>query len=192
MNIVVKTLNFPAGQKLEIVHGDITQEPVEAIVNAANSHLLHGGGVAGTISRRGGSRIQQESIAWVRDRGAVSFDAPAYTGSGDLPYRYILHTVGPVWGEGDEDNKLALSVCSTLRLADRLKVGSLSLPAISTGIFGFPKDRAARVILKAISEYFQAEPTSRVHLVRLVLLEKEMVDIVMNEISQEGTKATRQ
>jgi O-acetyl-ADP-ribose deacetylase (regulator of RNase III) len=184
MNIVVKTLNFPAGQKLEVIHGDITREPVEAIVNAANSHLLHGGGVAAIISQRGGPRVQQESIAWVRDRGAVSFDSPAYTGSGDLPYRYILHAVGPVWGEGDEDNKLSRAVRSTLQLADQLKIGSLSLPAISTGIFGFPKDRAARVILQAIADYFQAEPTSRVHLVRFVLFEKDMVDIVVKEIGQ--------
>jgi O-acetyl-ADP-ribose deacetylase (regulator of RNase III) len=182
MNSVVKTMNFPAGQRLELVMGDITQEPVEAIVNAANSRLMHGGGVAGVISRRGGPRVQQESTAWVRDRGAVGFDSPAYTGAGDLPYRYILHAVGPVWGEGDEENKLARTVRSTLELADQLKIGSLSMPAISTGIFGFPKDKAARVILRAVSDYFNTQPTSRVHLVRLALFDQEMVEIFQKAV----------
>jgi O-acetyl-ADP-ribose deacetylase (regulator of RNase III) len=178
-NKVLQFFTFPAGQRLEIVHGDLTQEPVEAIVNAANSHLLHGGGVAAWIVKRGGPRVQAESLAWVRDRGPVSFTSPAYTGAGELPYRFILHAVGPVWGEGDEDHKLATAIISTLDLASQLKINKLSLPAISTGIFGFPKDRAARVMLKTLSQYFQEHPTSFVHQVRLVLFDFETANLFL-------------
>ena len=170
-NKVLQFYPFPAGQRLEIVHGDITQEPVEAIVNAANSHLLHGGGVAGHISKRGGPRVQQESLAWVRDHGPVTFTTPAYTGAGDLPYRFIIHAVGPVWGEGDEDGKLRTTVTSALDLAGSLRIRKISFPAISTGIYGFPMERAARVLLQTFADYFYDHPTSFVTLARLVLLD---------------------
>ena len=93
---VLKTHTFSGGQQLHLVQGDITQEEVGAIVNAANLHLQHGGGVAGIISRRGGPQIQQESDAWVREHGPVSHAKPAYTSGGDLPCRYVIHAVGPI------------------------------------------------------------------------------------------------
>ncbi len=175
MNTVLKTHLFPAGQRLEIVEGDLTQEPVEAIVNAANSHLLHGAGVAGLIARRGGPLIQEESTAWVREHGPVSHAEPAFTGAGNLPFRYIIHAVGPVWGEGDEDASLAAAVTGSLALANRLGLHSLSLPAISTGIFGFPKKRAAQVILTAIAKFYNAETGSALNHVRLTLYDAQTV-----------------
>ena len=86
--------NFPSGAEFQIVQGDITQEAVDAIVNAANSHLQHGGGVAGVIVRQGGQAIQQESDAWVRAHGPVSHTEPAYTSAGRLPCKYVIHAVG--------------------------------------------------------------------------------------------------
>jgi O-acetyl-ADP-ribose deacetylase len=175
MNSAVTETKFPSGQKLQIVQGDITEEKVDAIVNAANSTLLHGGGVAGVIVRKGGDEIQSESKAWVEKYGPVSHAEPAYTGAGNLPCRYIIHAVGPIWGEGDEDEKLGSAVTGSLRLADRLQLESLATPAISTGIFGFPVERAAKVILNAIQDYFLLNPDSGVRLVRVILYDHSIV-----------------
>ncbi len=156
---------------LQLVQGDLTEERVDAIVNAANTHLQHGGGVAGAISRRGGSQIQAESDAWVRAHGPVPHEQPAYTGAGKLPCRYVIHAVGPVWGEGMEDRKLHVAVYGTLELADQLNLATVAFPAISTGIFGFPKERAARIMLEAIQSYFPPSARSKVQVVRIVLID---------------------
>jgi O-acetyl-ADP-ribose deacetylase (regulator of RNase III) len=185
MNTVIASNLYPGGQKLEIVHGDITQEPIDAIVNAANSRLLHGGGVAGIISHRGGPQIQIESDAWVRQHGPVTHAKPAYTSAGNLPCRYIIHAVGPVWGEGDEDAKLKAAIQGSLELADQLKLSSLALPAISTGIFGFPKELAARITFKAIESYFSHQPTgSTLRLVRMILFDPEAVSAFTAEFGK--------
>ena len=139
MNTILKERILPTGQSLQIVQGDITTDEVDAIVNAANEHLQHGGGVAWAIVRRGGQVIQDESDQWIRQHGTVSHADPAWTSGGSLPAKYVIHAVGPVWGDGDEDNKLADAVTGSLRVADELKCESISMPAISTGIFGFPK-----------------------------------------------------
>jgi len=167
---------FPSGAILQIAEGDLTQEAVDAIVNAANSHLQHGGGVAGAIARRGGPEIQAESDAWVRQHGPVSHAEPAYTGAGSLPCRYVIHAVGPVWGEGDEDARLEAAVSGSLHLADRLELASIAFPAISTGIFGFPKERAADIILSAIQDHLLHNPTSNLKLVRLTLFDAPTID----------------
>jgi O-acetyl-ADP-ribose deacetylase len=171
MNQVLKEIRLSTAGTLQLVQGDLTEERVDAIVNAANTHLQHGGGVAGAISRRGGSQIQTESDDWVRAHGPVPHERPAYTGAGKLPCRYVIHAVGPVWGEGMEDRKLHLAVNGTLELADQLNLASVAFPAISTGIFGFPKERAARVILEAIRSYFDRQPGSKLTMVRIVLID---------------------
>jgi O-acetyl-ADP-ribose deacetylase (regulator of RNase III) len=171
MNQVLKETQLPSGGTLQLVQGDLTEEHVDAIVNAANTHLQHGGGVAAVISRRGGSQIQAESDAWVRLHGPVPHAQPAYTGAGKLPCRYVIHAVGPVWGEGEEDKKLHVAIIGTLELADRLELASVAFPAISTGIFGFPKERAARIILEAIRSYFLRQAASKISLVRIVLID---------------------
>ena len=138
------------------VHGDITEENVDAIVNAANSYLKHGGGVAGAIVRKGGKIIQEES-----DKiGYVPVGKAAITTGGKLKARYVIHAVGPRWGEGDEDNKLRSAVRSALKLATQYKLKKISLPAISTGIFGFPKDRGAKIIFETVRNYLENEETS--------------------------------
>ncbi len=186
MNQVVQEVELAGGRRLQLVQGDLTAEPVDAIVNAANSRLQHGGGVAGAILRRGGQEIQDESDAWVRQHGPVSPSEPAYTGAGRLPARYVIHAAGPVWGEGQEDEKLASAVTGALRLADRLGLASLALPAISTGIFGFPKEQAARVILKALRGYFEAHPDSGLRQVRLTLFDAAAVEIFRQALSAEA------
>ncbi len=170
MNRVLVDRSLPGGQTLQIARGDITAETTDAIVNAANAHLQHGAGVAGAIVRSGGPAIQRESDDWVRAHGPVQHAQPAWTSGGLLPARYVIHAVGPVWGDGDEDAKLAAAVQGALRVADELRLQSIALPAISTGIFGFPKDRAARVMLSAIEAYFKSN-ASGLSLVRIVLFD---------------------
>jgi len=172
MNQVLKEAHLSSETTLQLVQGDLTEESVDAIVNAANAHLQHGGGVAGAISHRGGAQIQAESDAWVRKNGPVSHARPAYTGAGRLPCRYVIHAVGPVWGEGQEDQKLQAAMEGSLELADQLSLVSIAFPAISTGIFGFPKQRAARIMLSTIQAYFARPAGSRLHQVRIVLFDQ--------------------
>jgi O-acetyl-ADP-ribose deacetylase (regulator of RNase III) len=152
----------PVGQIIRVVQGDLTAEVVDAIVNAANERLAHGGGVAGAISRSGGPIVQQESDAWVREHGPVPTGSAAITGAGALPCRYVIHAVGPVWGSGDEEAKLASAVRSSLDLAGEKGLHSVSMPGISSGIFGFPKPLCAQVMLRAIGDWLAEHPESSV------------------------------
>jgi O-acetyl-ADP-ribose deacetylase (regulator of RNase III) len=186
MNQVLQEYRLPSGQWIQLVQGDITQENVDAIVNAANKYLAHGGGVAGAIVRRGGEKIQVESDAWVREYGPLSHDQPAYTSGGNLTCRYVIHAVGPIWGEGDEDHKLAAAINSALSVADQLKLASMAFPAISTGIFGFPKDRAAQIILRTIESYFARNPESGVKQVRLTLYDRPTMEVFQKIWQAEG------
>jgi O-acetyl-ADP-ribose deacetylase (regulator of RNase III) len=183
MTTIVAEHNLTSGQIVRLVHGDLTEEKVDAIVNAANAQLAHGGGVAGAIVRVGGQEIQIESDAWVRDHGPVSHEQPALTTAGRLPCRYVIHAVGPVWGEGDEDAKLHSAVTGALALADQKTLTCLALPAISTGIFGFPKDRGARVILDAIVDYFAEKPDTSLNEIRITLIDEPSVVIFTDEFS---------
>lgn len=139
---------------LRAVLGDLTEERVDAIVNAANTMLEHGGGLAGAIVRRGGGSIQTES-----DRLApVEVGDAAVTGGGDLPARWVVHAVGPRWGEGDEERKLRSAVRSALERARELGATSVALPAISTGIFGYPKGDGVRVIVDEVRRWLDEHP----------------------------------
>lgn len=177
MSTISDRHNFPSGACLELAHGDITTEKVDAIVNAANAHLQHGGGVAEAIARRGGPIIQRESDRWVRDHGPVSHDRPAVTAAGDLPCRCVIHAVGPVWGAGDEQAKLAAAVRGSLQTAEALGLSSIALPAISTGIFGFPLPLAATIILQTVQEFMQQNPSTGLRLVRIILWDTDTLEI---------------
>lgn len=174
----------PNGQLIRLIHSDITRSQAEAIVNAANAQLKHGGGVAGAIARAGGPTIQAESDEWVRKYGVVSHDTPAITSGGDLPCRYVIHAVGPIWGEGDEPKKLSTAVKSALRLADEYGVQSLAIPAISTGIYGFPKERGAEVILDTLLEFAQQHPDSRLSRIEITLIDEPSVAVFAAEFDK--------
>lgn len=137
--------------QLELVEGDITELEVDAVVNAANEQLQLGGGVAGAIRAKGGPSIQEEC----NRIGGTPVGTAVMTGAGHLRARQVIHAVGPRMGEGDEDKKLASAVRAALALADRRGLKSIALPAISTGIFGYPIDRAARVMLTEIQRFLQ-------------------------------------
>jgi len=136
---------------LELVQGDITDLEVDAIVNAANEKLRLGSGVAASIRTKGGPSIQEEC----NRIGGTPVGTAVMTGAGHLKARQVIHAVGPKMGEGDEDRKLASAVRASLALADRRGMKSIAIPAISTGVFGFPLDRAARVMLTEIHRYLQ-------------------------------------
>lgn len=151
------------GKKFMLVRNSIIEEKVDAIVNPANEHLAHGGGVAGLISRAGGPEIQKESY----EKAPVPTGKSTYTTAGTLPYKYILHTVGPIWRGGSEGEAQLLNsaVSSALALAAELKLKSVSLPSISTGIFGYPLEPAIKEIAGAIFDFLKTASTvEEVHL----------------------------
>jgi len=171
-------------QDIEVRQGDLTEEDTDAIVNAANSHLMHGGGVAGAIVRRGGSSIQAESDRWVREHGPVSTGQVAVTAAGSLPARVIIHAVGPVWrgGRAGEDELLRSAVWNSLAQAEELKLTSIALPAISSGIFGFPKDRCATILIQAALDFFQQHPAGHLRLIRFTNIDRLTVDLLAAEL----------
>ncbi len=180
MNQEIRQKEIVPGKWLKLVKGDITEEQVDAIVNAANSHLRHGGGVAGAIVRKGGYEIQAES----NKIGFVPVGEVALTGAGKLPAKYVIHAVGPRWGEGDEDIKLKNAVENSLKLSDEKGFKKISMPAISSGIFGFPKDRCAQILLRTISEYLQNHPTSFLSEVRICLFDQPTIEAFNREFSK--------
>jgi O-acetyl-ADP-ribose deacetylase (regulator of RNase III) len=158
---------FPPAIALQLLEGDITTAPVEAIVNPANEDLQHGGGLAGVISRKAGPSLQRESNAWIAEHGPISHNQPAFTEAGQLPFQKIIHAVGPVWGTGHEQTRLTQAVQGSLRLARELDLASLALPAISAGVFRYPVEQAARVILKALQEDCQASNPEGIKLIQI-------------------------
>ncbi len=145
---------------LEIAQGDITALAVDAIVNAANEYLKHGGGVAAAISRKGGPTIQRESDALISMRGPLKTGEAVITGGGKLAAKFVIHTVGPVWSRQDPteaDRLLCQAVRSSLTLAKEKGLKSIALPAISTGIYGFPIERAAPLMLKEAKRHLEGE-----------------------------------
>ena len=161
-------------KKVIIKQADITEEQVDAIVNAANPYLKHGGGVAGAIVRKGGKIIQEES----NKIGYVPVGEVAVTTAGKLKAKYVIHAVGPRWGEGDEEAKLRRAVRNALSKATELKLKSIAMPAISTGIFGYPKEEGTRVILDEVVNFLKQETTT-VDEVRLVSIDKATYEMFL-------------
>ncbi len=178
---------LPSGHIIKVVQGDITEEQVDAIVNAANEDLAHGGGVAGAIVRKGGPEIQRESTEWVRRHGPVATGQAAITGAGRLPAKAVIHAVGPIWhgGEQGEDEKLRSAVWNSLKLADERGFGSIALPAISSGIFGFPKDRCAQILLTTAREFAERHPDSRLREIRFVLFDQPTLEAFQAEFRRQ-------
>ncbi|MDZ7361552.1 MAG: macro domain-containing protein [candidate division KSB1 bacterium] len=138
---------------LALVDGDITEQTTEAIVNPANSGLILGGGVAGAIRRKGGPKIQEEC----NKIGGTPVGTAVITTGGNLKAKHVIHAVGPQMGEGDEDRKLRDATLNSLKVADQNKLKSIALPAISTGIFGYPIDRCAQIMLTTTVDYLRSK-----------------------------------
>ena len=160
-----------------MVRGNLLDERVDAIVNAANGHLAHGGGVAGIISRAAGPELQKESDALVRKHGPFATGTAAVTTAGKLPFKGVIHAVGPRQGEGDEEAKLFRALVTAFGLARDHGWETLSFPAVSSGIFAVPLEVCARAYLKAM----RASPLSKV---RLCLRDQPVIDAVLKELGK--------
>lgn len=156
---------------LELTQGDITKQNTEAIVNAANKRLAPGGGVAGAIHKAAGPELWEEC----QELGGCATGEAKITNGYNLPAKYVIHTVGPVFSGEQEDQKL-LSACyrESIKLAEEKNIDSISFPAISTGAFGYPMEKAAKVALNTIIDYLK---TSKISLVRLVLYDSKALKI---------------
>jgi len=160
-----------------VVRGNLLEEPVDAIVNAANGHLAHGGGVAGIISRAAGPSLQEESDRLVASRGAFPTGAAVATTAGKLPFKGVIHAVGPRYGEGDEETKLVKALRAAFSLAAERGWQSVAFPAVSAGIFAVPLDICARA-------YLAAARAARLRKVRLCLRDQPVIDAVLKELAK--------
>ncbi len=175
----IASYTLPTGQAVALDHGDLTEAAADALVNAANTHLQHGGGVAGAIVQRGGRVIQTESDAWVAANGPAGPDRPALTGAGALPARAVIHAVGPIWrggGQG-EPAQLRAAYTSALALAADQGCASVAFPSISTGIYGFPVAAGAAIAVQAVRDFCAAHPEGPPRAIHFVLIDAPTVAV---------------
>src|ERR671930_645163 len=179
---------------LRLVKGDITERDIDVIVNATNSYLKHSEGVAAAIVRKGGKIIQEESDKIVLSRGLVPVGSAVITTAGKLTCKAIIHTVGPRMGEGNEDYKLRKAVRSSLLLASEKGFRNVSMPAISSGIFGFPKDRCAKILVEESKTFLQGNnddygyssnnnTLSTLDIIEFCIFDDETLDYFENELA---------
>jgi O-acetyl-ADP-ribose deacetylase (regulator of RNase III) len=167
---------------LELLEGDITEMQTEAIVNAANARLILGDGVAGAIKRKGGPKIQEEC----NKAGGTFVGGAVKTTGGDLKAKFVFHAVGPQMGEGNEDEKLKNATLNSLILADKNNIKSIAFPAISTGIFGFPVDRCARIMLQTTIDYLKGQ--SKLEKVIFCLFGRDSYEVFEKQLKREISK----
>ena len=160
-----------------MLRGNLLEEPVDAIVNAANGHLAHAGGVAAIISRAAGPELQAESDSLIRENGPLPTGSAVATTAGKLPFKAVIHAVGPRYGEGDEERKLMQALTAAFRLAAERGWQSVSFPAVSSGIFSVPLDICARA-------YVAAARSARLRKVRLCLRDQPVIDTVLREMKR--------
>lgn len=157
------------------MRGNLLEEPVEAIVNAANGHLAHGGGLAGIIARAAGQALIDESERLVRERGPLATGSAVVTTAGRLPFKGVIHAVGPRYGEGDEGRKLVEALACAFECARERGWQSVSFPAVSSGIFAVPLAICARAYVAAA----RASPLGKL---RLCLRDQPVIDAVLEEL----------
>lgn len=184
MSDVENVLRLQGDRSFVLVVGDLFAQEVDAIVNAANGQLAHGGGVADLIVRRAGEALVSESREHVRDNGPVPTGQAVVTTAGELPFQGVIHAVGPRQGEGDERRKLESAVVEALNRADERGWRSVALPAVSSGIFAVPLDVCAAAYVAGAIRHAEERPESSVEEVRLCLLEGPLVDLVRAEMER--------
>lgn len=169
--------------RIAIIQGDITKIAVDAIVNAANSSLLGGGGVDGAIHRAGGPAILEDCRKIIARQGGCKTGEAVITTAGNLPAKYVIHTVGPVWngGANDEEAKLAQCYQNSMLLAVQHQCQTIAFPGISTGIYRFPKEKAAAIAIRAISHFLQTD--QQISNVMLVCFEADYYSFLQNELN---------
>lgn len=172
--------------RLEVILGDITKIKSDAIVNAANSSLLGGGGVDGAIHRAGGPAILEACKAIRATKGECPTGETVITIAGNLPAKYVIHTVGPVWHGGNNGEPELLANCykNSLRLADEHKLSTIAFPNISTGVYGYPKDKAATIAVQAVKLYFEENTNSTIDQVLFVCFDEENYKLYQSLVSR--------
>jgi O-acetyl-ADP-ribose deacetylase len=178
--IVLDQVHLDNKKTLRLVYGDITERDVDIIVNAANSYLKHGGGVAAAIVRKGGKIIQEES-----DKiGFVPVGSSVITIAGRLPCKAVIHTAGPRMSQGNEDTKLRAAIRNSLELASDRKFKSISMPAISSGIFGFPKDKCAKILVEEAKNFLvNNNNITSLEIVEFCVIDDETLDYLKREFA---------
>jgi O-acetyl-ADP-ribose deacetylase (regulator of RNase III) len=164
---------------LELLDGDLTEMDTDAIVNAANAQLILGGGVAGAIRRKGGPQIQAEC----NKIGGTFVGGAVITTGGNLKAKHVIHAVGPRMGEGNEDQKLKNATLNSLKVADENNLKSISFPAISTGIFGFPIGRCAEIMLQTTIDYLKGK--TGLQRVVFCLFGRDSYEVFENQLKKE-------
>ena len=167
---------------LELVEGDITEMQTDAIVNAANAQLVLGGGVAGAIRKKGGPNIQEQC----NKIGGTFVGGAVITTGGNLKAKHVIHAVGPRMGEGNEYEKLKNATLNSLKVADENHLKSISFPAISTGIFGFPIQRCAEIMLKTTIDYLKGQ--TALGKVVFCLFGQDSYKVFENQLNKENSK----
>ena len=158
-----------------MVRGDLLEQPVDAFVNAANGHLAHGGGVAGIISRAAGPALQKESDRLVAENGPYAAGSAVATTAGALPFKGVIHAVGPQLGVGQEEDRLVQALASAFRRADERGWSSVAFPAVSSGIVAVPLEVCARAYVRAAREHFAPGSATGLVTLRLVLVDGPLV-----------------
>jgi O-acetyl-ADP-ribose deacetylase (regulator of RNase III) len=169
---------------IEVVQGDITKIQVEAIVNAENTSLLGGGSVDGAIHRAGGKAVLEECQKVRNRQGGCKVGEAVITTAGNLPAKFVIHAVGPVWnnGQGNEENLLSLAYSNSLKLALDNLIQTIAFPNISTGIYRFPKNRAAQIAIKTVSDFLAT--TDKINKVIFVCYDTENYNIYKELLKQ--------
>ena len=180
---VVAREEHPGGRVFEVVLGNLLEEPVDAIVNAANGHLSHGGGVAAVIARAAGSALAEEGDRLVAERGPIPVGEAAVTTAGDLPYEGVIHAVGPHQGVGREGERLEAALRAAFLRAHERGWASLSFPAVSSGIFAVPLDVCARAYVASVRGFWADTPQTSLKSIRLCLLPGPLVDLVKGALA---------
>jgi O-acetyl-ADP-ribose deacetylase (regulator of RNase III) len=170
--------------RIEAIQGDITKIAIDAIVNAANTSLLGGGGVDGAIHRAGGPQILDECRAIVARQGGCATGDAVITGAGKLPAKYVIHTVGPVWNGGNKGEREKLASCyrKSLQLAVSNGATTIAFPNISTGVYRFPKDEAARIAVGTVAEFLENDTV--LEKVVFVCFDEENLRLVGEEVEK--------
>ena len=170
--------------KLKVTQGDITQIEVDAIVNAANNSLMGGGGVDGAIHRAGGEQILKECKTIVTKQGECKTGDAVITSAGNLPAKYVIHTVDPIWNAGEDNEKQKLSSCyrKSLELAVENNCRTIAFPNISTGVYGFPKDKAAVIAVQAVKEFMLKN--NEIEKVIFVCFDEENFKLIQTELDR--------
>ncbi|MBI3370620.1 MAG: macro domain-containing protein [Betaproteobacteria bacterium] len=164
------------------MRGDLLEEPVDAIFNAANGHLAHGGGVAGIIARAAGPELERESAQIVRSRGPLPTGTAVVTTAGRLPFKGVIHVIGPRMGEGGEEEKLIRTLTSGFACAEHAGWRSVSFPAVSAGIFAVPLKVCAGAYRRAVWDWLEAVPARAPALIRLCLRDAPVIAAVLAEM----------